>query len=512
MNDVLEMTPEAAREHLAAATLRGDIVAFARHLGFEPALHHELMLREAQGALDGRTAVLLIAAPPGSAKSTYMSVLLPLFQLARNPRADVLILGAAQHLAARFSRRVRNLLQDPRFVAAAKANVGLSDDSQAADDFTTAAGGSCRAFGSGANILGNRADLIVLDDVVPSFEVAASETQLLKMHEWLQADVISRLKPTGVVVCVQQRLAYNDAFGFLSRYFERAPSIVVRQLVLRAEAEADDPLGRQPGEVLWSSWYTPDAIARAKLSALRWATMYQQRPMVSTGEWVPADALVIDEQPPRMADMSVYGMSDFATGSGLAGDFTVHAIVGVALGADRLKHLHILDIWRQRAGTPVAVDYMLHLAKRYGVRHWLCDADMIAKSLHGFIVEKARATGHDFRFELISLGGKNKEERASPLRAMLWERRVHAQNKPWLAPLREEFAGFPVVTGSGVDDQIDALGLLPRFIDKANAPGGDAPQRPQFDYTLPDGTVIRREKLISQFERYRGGGVSGRLE
>jgi hypothetical protein len=67
----------AAAELLKRRSIRNSLTEWARHKGFEPAPHHQLFITEIEAFLKSEDEVLLLFAPPGSAKSTYVSVLLP---------------------------------------------------------------------------------------------------------------------------------------------------------------------------------------------------------------------------------------------------------------------------------------------------------------------------------------------------------------------------------------------------------------------------------------------------
>ena len=67
----------AAAELIKRRSVRNSLTEWARHRGFEPAQHHQLIIREMEEFLESEDEVLLLFAPPGSAKSTYVSVLLP---------------------------------------------------------------------------------------------------------------------------------------------------------------------------------------------------------------------------------------------------------------------------------------------------------------------------------------------------------------------------------------------------------------------------------------------------
>jgi hypothetical protein len=81
--------------------------------------------------------VLLLFAPPGSAKSTYVSVLLPSWYLAANPTHSILAATHNVEFAERWGRRVRNdIAADSQVLG-----ISLSEDSKAAARWSLTAGG-----------------------------------------------------------------------------------------------------------------------------------------------------------------------------------------------------------------------------------------------------------------------------------------------------------------------------------------------------------------------------------
>ncbi len=64
----------AASELLKRRSARRSLAEWARLRGFEPAAHHNLIIKEIEAFLEGDNEVLLLFAPPGSAKSTYQPV------------------------------------------------------------------------------------------------------------------------------------------------------------------------------------------------------------------------------------------------------------------------------------------------------------------------------------------------------------------------------------------------------------------------------------------------------
>jgi hypothetical protein len=92
----------------------------------------------------GELSRLLVSAPPGSAKSTVVSVLFVVFFLMNHPDAQVILISHTQELAERFGRRIRNLIAEHGKVL----GLELSDDSQAAGRWSLKSGGSLFVVGS----------------------------------------------------------------------------------------------------------------------------------------------------------------------------------------------------------------------------------------------------------------------------------------------------------------------------------------------------------------------------
>jgi hypothetical protein len=67
---MLELSPQrAAQELLRRRSIRLKLTDWARHKGFESAKHHRLIIDEIEAFLQSEDEVLLLFAPPGSAKS-----------------------------------------------------------------------------------------------------------------------------------------------------------------------------------------------------------------------------------------------------------------------------------------------------------------------------------------------------------------------------------------------------------------------------------------------------------
>jgi hypothetical protein len=158
----------AAQELIKRRRVRLSLTEWARHKGFEPAKHHLLIIDEIESFLASEDEVLLLFAPPGSAKSTYVSILLPSWYLARNPTHSVLAATHSVEFAERWGRRVRNDIAGDVNVL----GISISEDSKAAARWSLASGGEYYGVGAGVGISGFRANLGVCDDLFGSREDA----------------------------------------------------------------------------------------------------------------------------------------------------------------------------------------------------------------------------------------------------------------------------------------------------------------------------------------------------
>src|SRR3990167_8132170 len=155
------VTPqEAATELLRRRGIRRSLTEWARFKGFEPAAHHQLIIDEIEAFLHSDDQVLLLCAPPGSAKSTYVSVLLPSHYLTGHPDHAILAATHSVEFAERWGRRVRNDIA----LDSLTLGIDLQPDNQAATRWSLKSGGEYYGVGAGTGIAGFRADLGIGDD------------------------------------------------------------------------------------------------------------------------------------------------------------------------------------------------------------------------------------------------------------------------------------------------------------------------------------------------------------
>jgi hypothetical protein len=227
------------------------------------ALHHLLMMQAIQRCIETPRGRLMIFAPPGSAKSTYASVLAPAWAMGRRPNTQIILASYATSIAAKQSRKVRSIMRDPQYSSIWSEKPVLTEDQKAVDDWSLTNGSSMMAAGLLAGITGNRADGVIIDDPVANRE----------QTRWHEEDLAGAILPAD----------YSGESGLI----ECRDGQTWEVLCIPAESErADDVLNRPVGEFLWPEWFPREHWTTWRdnpRAARTWAALYQQRPAPFTG-------------------------------------------------------------------------------------------------------------------------------------------------------------------------------------------------------------------------------------
>ncbi|WP_297490688.1 phage terminase large subunit [Acidocella sp.] len=410
--------------------------------GQRPAAHHEMLIGRLQDVADGRCDRLMVQMPPGSAKSTYGSVLFPAWYMARQSQAQVIAVAHTASLAGHFGLGVRRAIE----AHGGWLGVEITKVSKAASRFMLTQGGEYFASGVRGPITGRRADLILIDDPVKSWAEAESQLSRDGLYDWYRGELSARLKPGGRIVLIMTRWHEDDLAGRL-----QASEGGWACLRLPAIAGAGDALGRAPGEVLWPEWQDAAAVARRRLEVgeRTFAAMYQQAPRP------PEDALFRTERIRLLAEAPVvrqcvrgWDLAASLPSAGRSPDYTVGLKLGVM--ADNL--LVVLDIVRFQ-GSPAQVEARIQETARLdgaGVIVALPQDPGQAGAAQIAMLSRGLAG-----FRIVS----SPERDAKVVRAMPAATQMDGGNMlmvaaPWNDAFMAELKAFPQ---GGKDDQVDAL-------------------------------------------------------
>jgi len=259
------------------------------------ALHHLVMMMAIQECIETPRGRLMIFAPPGSAKSTYGSVVAPSWAMGRKRNQQIILGSYATGIAAKQSRKVRAIVKQNIYTSLWGSRPRLLDDQRAVDDWQLTNGSGMMAAGLLAGITGNRADGFVIDDPVANREQADSSAICEKIYQEYIDTVLTRAKPKMWCLLIQTRWSEMDLAGsILPENYEGESGLIHcrdgqywKVLCIPAKAErVDDPLGRKPGEYLWPEWFPRDhwrSWEDNPRAARTWNALFQQRPAPLAG-------------------------------------------------------------------------------------------------------------------------------------------------------------------------------------------------------------------------------------
>lgn len=415
--------------------------------------------------------------PPGSAKSTYGSVVVPAYVMGKSPGFKVIAVSYGSDLARKMGRRARSVVKQAKYTSVFGAT--MSDESSAADEWALTNGSEYMSGGILSGITGNRAHLVVVDDPIKGRQDAESEVIRKRTIEAFDDDVKTRLLPGGSIIIIQTRWHEDDLAGSIlpEGYSGESGMIECRDgqtwevICLPAKAErADDPLGRKPGEYLWPEWFDAAHWAQFERKPRTWASLFQQRPAPEEGDLFRAEWLRPYDKAPARDTLQVYGASDYAvTADG--GDWTVHIVVGI----DPEQRLWLLDLWRGQTDSSVWIEAFCDLVKEWKPTWWAEEKGQIISGVGPFLQRRMRERQAFVARESFA-SKADKAVRAQSIRGrMALDGLYVPAAKPWFSGFKHELLTFP--TGRH-DDQVDALGLVGQLLDRIHAPEAKKAEKP----------------------------------
>lgn len=473
-----------------------------------PAAHHRYLIEKLEAVERGEIKRLFIFMPPGSAKSTYASMVFPTWYLGRNPAKNVICASHTGDLAEYFGRRARNLVGSPAFKRV--FGFGLSQETKAVGSWEvereagkeSKSGGEYKAVGVGGGITGRRGDLGIIDDPVKGHEDADSQRIRDKQWDWYTHDFGTRLKPGASRVIIMTRWHEDDLAGRIlpEGYAGESGPIECRDghtwevICFPAEAEGADILGRKEGELLWSDYFVPDEILSNKPNERLWSSLFQQRPTPEAGLYFKREWVRYYDYHPPMDQLHIYMASDYAvTDDG--GDYTVHGVFGI----DPEKNVYVLDLWRDQKDSKVWIEAFCDLVDKWHPLGAAEENGQIIKGVGPFLVDRMRARGsHCARYQFTS--STDKSHRARSWQAMMSMGMVYfPRNRDWTSALVSEHMSFP----AGVnDDQVDMCSLVARaFPDMSEGRRPEAPADPWKEPTFGELMDMNDNRTITGTER-----------
>lgn len=197
--------------------------------GRDPSWIHPAMTWERNEA-----DLCIVNMPPEHSKSTTLTMNYLTYRICKDPNVRIIIVSKTQGMAAKFLYGIKTRLTHPQYAKLqmdfappggfsagseswSQSMIYVSQDSRTGGEKDP----TVLSLGVRGHIYGSRADIIILDDIVDGTNAHEYEKQI----EWIQAEVISRIASSGMLVVVGTRLSSQDLYSEL-RKPERYPDEV----------------------------------------------------------------------------------------------------------------------------------------------------------------------------------------------------------------------------------------------------------------------------------------------
>lgn len=489
-NDKLLSHIQGAKAELAKRSL-AEFVKQSWHV-IEPTTpliwnwHIEVICQHVQALLEGRLGKnnLLVNVPPGSMKSTIISVCVPPWMWLRNPSWRGLFISGNESVAIRDSIKCRDILTSEWYQNTFRPRWTFAKDQRAKGNYKNSASGFRKSTTAGSKITGDRSDDIFVDDPNDAQSVM-SQVKRDTINFWWDNAAANRLNNliTGKRCIIQQRLHEEDLTGHvLSKDPGNWDALVIRQeFEVPKETDPDflpTSLGwrdnRLSGELMFPERFPETVLAgeRRRLRATGYAGQHQQRPAPAEGaifkreDWrwyrPPQPWDTLDDSGRRM-QLHALGINqvlqswDIAIGGKQSNDYTACCTLGIAQ-----NKYYILDIWTAQCEYPEAKRQVQLLYDKWRP--------------HRVTVEGGGATGgksiiQELRRETRIPFKETKTSSDKVMRARLISPNQESglcylpEGEPWVADFYESCSVFPA---GKHDDDVDSFIMA---MEEATTPG-----------------------------------------
>lgn len=410
--------------------------------------HMDVICEHLEAVTRGEILRLLINIPPGTMKSSLVSVLWPAWEWANDPTKRYVTASHEQGLAIRDARKMRNIVASEWYQRLWA--VELTGDQNEKRYFENKATGFRQACAV-ASMTGKRGDRVIWDDphnVEGALSDADRKRDVRIFHETLP----TRLNDpdSSAIVIVMQRLheedvsgeALSEDFGYehlcLPMEFEKA----------RACVTSLGPVDRrtEEGELLFPERFPREVVDRDKKIMGAWATagQLQQRPAPRGGGTFEWEKIAIVSHAPELKEIVRYWDKAGTQGGGA---YTAGVLMG--LGVDGVYY--VLDVVRGQWEAPARERTIKQTAQSdsRAVPIWIEQepgsggkesAQATIRNLAGFVIRAERPTG-------------DKALRAEPFSVQVEAGAVKMVAGAWNSEYLHELRNFPV---GKYKDQVDA--------------------------------------------------------
>lgn len=323
--------------------------------------------------------------PPRYTKSFSVSVILPLRIWAQFPESNLLCVGPLPNLVSRDAKMTRSILRSPDYMymireAASKIydvnpDFHLMKDSNNIFSYSNNSNGARVSGSLKQNLVGQNADWLIMDDLVPTSIVHKTEEQIAEELEDTKVIYDSTLRKRlanplhSFQVYAAQKVHNDDPSGFLVRE-EGFDCIVLPQVFDSKHPRKSERDWREiDGELLCEERFDQAWVDKNKEKPVIYATQDQQLDIqtvvgnkFSLDCWVEYDEDPIEHLRGRYATPGDILIASYDTAKAKKAKSKYTAVVTAIL---RGHDIIIIDLDRIRMDTSELIDYDNNHVKKY---------------------------------------------------------------------------------------------------------------------------------------------------
>ena len=438
---------------------------------FKDAKHHRALAKVLEKVEKGHIPRLIVCMPPRHGKSELISRRFVPWIQGKDPYRNIIFATYNEDFAKDFGADVRNIMSIPQYKHVFP-NHTFRKGGASKSRIQMGSGGMSVFVGRGGSITGRGGDFVILDDPIKDSLEAGSPTLREQLWTWFTQVLMTRLMTASAsIVIVQTRWHEDDLVGRLTDptnpHYTAEEAAKWKIINLPALAEEDDPLGRQPGELLWPERFDMEfMVAQRRLDRAGFSALYQGRPSPEDGDLFQRENLVFYDRKNLPKDLRIYAASDHAVGvDKTRNDATCLMIVGV----DSNDDIYIIDTWWEKQPTDKVVDAMLALMRKHKPLIWWAEKGHISKAIGPFLKKRMAEEKTYCRIEEVT-PVHNKVQRAQSILGRMAMKKVFLpKHSVWTQKAVDELLKFPQ---SRHDDFVDTIAWIGLGLSRLAAPGG----------------------------------------
>lgn len=467
---------------------------------------HRFLADELMAVERGETLRLIISVQPRVGKSELVSRRLPTWFCGRDPYRQVILAACTDDLALDFGRECREVMRSP-FYQQVFPGVALRKGNASSERLQTNSGGILTFAGIGSTITGRGGDLVVVDDPIKSAEEARSKAKRDSTWTWFTQTLMSRVMGSmGAVVICATRWHEDDIIGRLTDiknpFYNAEEAARWKVINIPAFAEENDPIGREPGEILW-----PERTPLAHLESMRrldpagFAALYMGRPAPLEGNHFKREHIRSYKAHELPRNLRYYAASDHAVSLEQKRDKTCLGVVGI----DGEENIWILPdlVWKQ-IDSEAQVEGMLDLMARHRPLFWWAEKGHISLSIGPFLRKRMLETKTFVSID-EKVPSKDKMTRSQAIHARMTMGKVRFPDfVPWYADAVDELLNFPNGRNDDFVDFISWIGIGLDTVVRASSPLPikNTPQTGSIPWILQSAERLRKQKAANENSRY----------